>query len=308
MLSPENLGRSVKSGARILAKPPDLSDKSWRFACQHACQHCDNSQVELYGLRRYGPAMTLRGRFIPEQELALFLDVDGTLLEIAATPDAVRVPAALRNTLELASQRERGALALISGRTLASLDELFAPTAFPAAGQHGLERRNFAGEIWRAAVNQDALEVARTRLQELQTLHRGLLLEDKHRALALHYRHAPNLARMLYDEVSLLQQQLAPHLQLKPGKCVLELLPSGYSKRTAIEAFMREAPFSGRIPVFVGDDVTDEDGFAAVNDLGGYSIRVGESDNTTARFTFSSVSAVIGWLRERNLTYPRTSV
>ncbi len=250
--------------------------------------------------------MTLRGRFILEQELALFLDVDGTLLEIAATPDSVRVPAALRNTLELAAQREQGALALISGRTLASLDELFAPTAFPAAGQHGLERRNLAGDVWRARVSQEALNVARIRLQELQASHRGLLLEDKHLALALHYRHAPALADMLFDEVSCLQQQLAPHLQLKPGKCVLELLPSGYSKRTAIESFMREAPFAGRVPVFVGDDVTDEDGFAAVNDLSGYSIRVGESSNTVARFTFSSVSAVIGWLRERNLRYPRT--
>lgn len=252
--------------------------------------------------------MTLRGRFIPDQDLALFLDVDGTLLEIAATPDAVRVPAALRNTLELAAQRERGALALISGRSLASLDELFAPTAFPAAGLHGLERRNVAGDVWRAPVNQDVLNVARARLQELQTAHRGLLLEDKHSALALHYRHAPTLANMLYDEVSLLQQQLAPHLQLKPGKCVFELLPSGYSKRTAIEAFMREPPFAGRIPVFVGDDVTDEDGFVAVNDLGGYSIRVGESNTTAARHTFSNVSAVICWLRERNLTQPRSSI
>ncbi len=252
--------------------------------------------------------MTLRGRFIPDQELALFLDVDGTLLEIAATPDAVRVPAALRNTLELAAQREQGALALISGRTLTSLDELFAPTAFPAAGQHGLERRNFAGDVWRAPVNQEVLDVARARLQELQAAHSGLLLEDKHSALALHYRHAPALAAMLYDEVSFLQQQLAPHLQLKPGKCVLELLPSGYSKRTAIEAFMREPPFAGRIPVFVGDDVTDEDGFAAVNDLGGYSIRVGESNSTAARYIFSNVSAVIHWLRERNLTQPRSNV
>ena len=249
--------------------------------------------------------MTLRGRFVPEQELALFLDVDGTLLEIAATPDSVRVPGALRNTLELSAQREQGALALISGRSLASLDELFAPAAFPAAGLHGLERRNYAGEIWRAPVNQAALDIARQRLQELQSQHRGLLLEDKHLALALHYRHALELADFLFDELSSLQQQVAPHLQLKRGKCVLELLPSGYSKRTAIEAFMREDPFAGRIPVFVGDDVTDEDGFAAVNELGGYSIRVGDSVNTAARFTFANVSAVINWLRERNLTTPR---
>jgi trehalose 6-phosphate phosphatase len=250
--------------------------------------------------------MTLRGRFVPEQDLALFLDVDGTLLEIAATPDAVRVPASLRNTLELASQREQGALALVSGRTIASLDELFAPSQFPMAGQHGLERRSAAGALWRAPINEKALSRARDHLQTLQVRHAGLLLEDKGCALALHYRQTPALAEQLTEELETLQQELAPHLQLKLGKCVLELMPAGFSKRTAIEAFMREAPFAGRIPVFVGDDITDEDGFAAVNELGGYSIRVGEPTiNTAARHFFGSVSGVIAWLRERNLTPPR---
>lgn len=248
--------------------------------------------------------MTLQGKFIPEQELAVFLDVDGTLLEIAATPDAVQVPAALRSTLEATSLHQQGALALISGRSLASLDELFAPSVFPAAGLHGLERRKFSGDLWRASVSQKALEVARAHLVQLQNTHRGLLLEDKHMALALHYRHAPQLAGLLQQEVTALQLRLAPHLQIKPGKFVFELLPTGYSKRTAIEAFMQEAPFSGRVPVFVGDDVTDEDGFAAVNALGGYSIRVGASDLTLARFVFNDVAAVIAWLRELNAATP----
>lgn len=230
----------------------------------------------------------------------MFLDVDGTLLEIAATPDAVQVPAALRNTLENITQHHQGALALISGRSLASLDELFAPSVFPAAGLHGLERRKFSGELWRAEVSQQALEVARTRLVQLQNQYRGLLLEDKHMALALHYRHAPQLADLLHEEVTALQLSLAPHLQLKPGKFVFELLPAGYSKRTAIEAFMQEAPYAGRVPVFVGDDITDEDGFAAVNALGGYSARVGASEHTLARFVFNDVAAVIAWLRERD--------
>jgi len=251
--------------------------------------------------------MTLRGRFVPEQNLALFLDVDGTLLEIAATPDAVRVPASLRNTLELAAQREQGALALVSGRTLESLDSLFTPVQFPAAGQHGLERRSASGSVWRATVNNNSLRKARLRLQALKAEHPELLLEDKGSALALHYRQAPTLAGQLIEEAMSLQEELAPHLQLKLGKSVIELLPSGFSKRTAIEAFMREAPFAGRVPVFVGDDITDEDGFAAVNDLGGYSVRVGEpSAFTMARNHFSSVSGVIGWLRERNLTPSRS--
>ncbi len=250
--------------------------------------------------------MTLRGRFIPEQNLALFLDVDGTLLEIAATPYSVHVPAALRNTLELAAQHQDGALALISGRTIASLDELFAPCRFSVAGQHGLERRNAAGTRWQAPVNTRIMDIARAHLHALQQQHSGLLLEDKGHALALHYRQAPQLAAELLDTVGMLQAELAPHLQLKLGKCVLELMPAGFSKRTAIEAFMHEVPFTGRIPVFVGDDITDEDGFAVVNELGGYSIRVGEpSAHTVARHHFGSVSAVIAWLRERNLKHAR---
>lgn len=105
--------------------------------------------------------MTLRGRFIPERSLALFLDVDGTLLELAASPDAVRVPAALRNTLELASQRECGALALVSGRTLDDLDQLFGPGRFPAVGQHGFERRDVLGRVTRAGFDHRLLEPVR---------------------------------------------------------------------------------------------------------------------------------------------------
>lgn len=251
--------------------------------------------------------MTLRGNFIPEQDLALFLDVDGTLLEIAATPEAVRVPAALRNTLDLAATREQGALALISGRSLAALDQLFTPSVFPAAGQHGIERRDAHGRRWQATADDSTLQRAREVLQALVMQHPALLLEDKGSTLALHYRTAPALADRVTAEMTALHRQLAPHLQLKPGKYVLELLPAGHSKRTAIEAFMGETPFAGRTPVFVGDDLTDEDGFAAVNALGGYSIRVGEDGETVARYRFGNVAAVIGWLRERNLSARRRS-
>jgi trehalose 6-phosphate phosphatase len=232
--------------------------------------------------------MTLRGTFIPERNIALFLDVDGTLLEIASTPDAVRVPAALRNTLQLAAAREDGALALISGRCIRELDALFAPCVFPAAGQHGLERRDARGHVTAPAFDAETLQAARVALMELQRKHNGLLLEDKGAALALHYRLAP-------------QSTAEDRFQLRAGKCVLELAPRGYSKHSAIVQFMSEAPFAGRTPVFVGDDITDEDGFRAVNELGGYSVRVGHSPTTVAKFTFGSVTAVIAWLRERNL-------
>lgn len=246
--------------------------------------------------------MTVPGAFVSERDIALFLDVDGTLLEIAATPDAVRVPRALRDTLQSVAGHEGGALALISGRTIRELDRLFAPCVFPAAGQHGLERRDAQGKLMRPHVDTELLRPARETLSRIGARHMGLLLEDKGSALAMHYRSAPQLALMVHAEMVKLAKPLESQFVLRKGKFVLELAPAGYSKRTAIEAFMTEAPFAGRVPVFVGDDVTDEDGFAAVNALGGHSIRVGNDEATVARSRLASVSAVVAWLRERNVT------
>ncbi|MGE0113533.1 MAG: trehalose-phosphatase [Steroidobacteraceae bacterium] len=245
--------------------------------------------------------MTLRGPFVPERNIALFLDVDGTLLEIASTPDAVKVPAALCNTLQLAAAHENGALALVSGRSISELDRLFAPCVFPAAGQHGLERRNADGKVFRPPLDTGLLSPAREMLSDLQLRNKGLLLEDKGTALAMHYRLAPQYESIVREVMTAVAEPLTGQFVLRAGKCVLELAPAGYSKRTAIEAFMAEKPFAGRVPVFVGDDVTDEDGFAAVNALGGHSIRVGHNGLTAARHCFGSVSAVIAWLRERNI-------
>lgn len=249
--------------------------------------------------------MTLRGRFIPERSLALFLDVDGTLLELAASPDAVRVPAALRNTLELASQREAGALALVSGRTLDDLDRLFAPCRFPALGQHGFERRDARGRVRRAGIDHRLLEPVRDRLRAWLLERDNLVLEEKTTALALHYRRAPHLQSEARDMMEAAAELLAPHYQLRKGKCVYELAPACCSIRAALEAFMSEAPFAGRVPVFVGDDETDEQGFDAVNALGGYSIRVGRVARSAARYQFATVSGVIAWLRERNTNMRR---
>jgi trehalose 6-phosphate phosphatase len=245
--------------------------------------------------------MTLRGAFIPERNIALFLDVDGTLLEIASTPDAVKVPAALRNTLYLAASREEGALALISGRPLQVLDRLFAPYVFPAAGQHGLERRDAQGRLTQPEIDTQALQPAREILQGLAEQRKGILLEDKAAGLAVHFRLAPKLEGLVKQTMAALAEPVKDRFMLRNGKFVVELSPRGYSKRTAIEAFMHERPFSGRKPVFIGDDVTDEDGFDAVNAMGGVSIRVGNTPQTAARYRFGSVSAVIAWLRERNL-------
>jgi trehalose 6-phosphate phosphatase len=246
--------------------------------------------------------MSTRASFIRDEELALFLDVDGTLLEIAATPDRVHVPASLRNTLQLSYEREQGALALLSGRSLDELDKLFFPCDFPAAGKHGLEIRLSSGKVIRADIDPALLDRARRWLGMLQRDNRGLLLEDKGIALAMHYRLAPQLAREVAVVMDEMAAELGDTFVVRSGKCVYELMPQGFDERSAIQLLMRDPHFAGRTPVFVGDDPTDEVGFHAVNEMGGHSIRVGKLEETAARYRFSSVSTVVAWLRDRNLS------
>jgi trehalose 6-phosphate phosphatase len=193
----------------------------------------------------------------------------------------------------------------VSGRTLDDLDRLFAPSRFPAFGQRGFERRDARGRVTRAGVDHRLLEPVRDRLRAWLDEHDDLVLEEKTTALALHYRRAPQLQSEVRAMMEAAAAALAPHYQLCTGKCVYELAPACCSVRSAVEAFMSEAPFAGRVPVFVGDDETDEQGFDAVNALGGYSIRVGRDAPSSARFQFATVSGVIAWLRERNTSMRR---
>ena len=245
--------------------------------------------------------MSSRAAFVRGNELALFLDVDGTLLELAATPELVRVPAAVRNTLQLACRRENGAFALLSGRSLSTLDAMFAPCLFPASGKHGLEVRLPSGEVIRRDVDTTRLDRARRWLGLLQQENRGLFLEDKGQALAMHFRLAPRLEPEVKGVMQELAEELGDHFVLIKGKCVFEIMPRGVSERSAIELFMQQKEFAGRTPVFVGDDPSDEEGFQVVNEMGGHSIRVGDLAETAARYRFSSPSTVVAWLRDRNL-------
>jgi len=245
--------------------------------------------------------MSARTTFIRDERLALFLDVDGTLLEIAATPDRVRVPSSLRNTLQITFEREEGAFALLSGRSLNDLDELFSPCVFPASGKHGLEVRVPSGAVIRPEFDSSVLDRARGWLGLLQKENRGLLLEDKVVALAMHCRLAPKLAPEIEMVMNEMAAELGEAFIVRPGKCVFELMPRGFDERTAIQLLMKEREFAGRTPVFVGDDPTDEVGFQAVNEMGGHSIRVGKLEETAARYRFSTVSTVVAWLRDRNL-------
>jgi trehalose 6-phosphate phosphatase len=188
-----------------------------------------------------------------------------------------------------------GAVALISGRSLHDLDLLFRGAALPAAGQHGLERRNSRGDVWRLHVPVDSLSLARARVAALASRHRELLVEDKGLSLALHYRAAPHLEGVVHEAVRAIVAELGDGYVVQPGKLVVELRPAGSDKGETVAAFMNEAPFRGRVPVFIGDDATDEHGFAVVNAMGGHSLKVGEG-TTIARWRVPDVHAVERWL------------
>jgi len=228
---------------------------------------------------------------------AVFLDVDGTILEIAATPADVRVPESLKVLLNALCLRLDGALALVSGRSIADIDALLAPFRFCAAGVHGFERREASGCAVQSAGDDPALETARLELARFVADFPGLLLEDKGSALALHFRRVPQLRNLVLDRMRRVLAALGDQFALQPGKCVFELRPAGWTKATAIAQFMNQPPFLGRTAVFLGDDVTDEDGFACVNELGGVSIRVGEPTRTCAQYWLQDVAETLSWLR-----------
>lgn len=227
---------------------------------------------------------------------ALFLDVDGTLLPIASQPDAVTVPPGLLTLLADLEQQLHGALALVSGRSIADLDRLFAPLALPAAGVHGLERRGADGTLHREATAA-LLDPLRRPIEDFIAARPGLLLEDKGQSLALHYRSAPDREPEVETLLGELLGAAPSPLSLQRGKMVIELRAGSADKGTAIEAFSKEAPFAGRVPVFIGDDVTDEDGFRLINRLGGLSIRVGDAQDSAAVCTLPDEAAVDAWLR-----------
>jgi trehalose 6-phosphate phosphatase len=231
----------------------------------------------------------------PSPDWALFLDVDGTLLHLAETPEAVEVSYHLRVVLARLAPTFGGAVALISGRRIEDLDRLFAPLRLPAAGLHGLEHRDARGNV-RLLGEAEMLSPLRGPLREFATKHDGVLLEDKGRTLALHYRKAPHMESESRRLVAGLAGRHADSLRVIDGKMVLEIKPRLSDKGIALRSFLDESPFRGRRPVFIGDDVTDEDAFGAVNDLGGHSIRVGNGRDSQARWQLPDVNAVLGWL------------
>lgn len=227
---------------------------------------------------------------------AFFFDVDGSLTEIQPHPALVCLSAETRGLLARVFELSNGALALISGRSLADLDNLTAPVCFPAAGLHGAERRDISGIRHETTLPPTMLAHIQDQLEALIAENPGTMLEFKGTALAVHYRHAPQREGAITRQV---KQIVAPFpaVSLQPGKCVLEVKPRGVNKGEAIREFMNEYPFKERTPVFIGDDLTDEAGFTVVNQYQGVSIKVGDG-TTCALFRLASVTQVESWLTQ----------
>lgn len=225
-------------------------------------------------------------------DTALFLDFDGTLAELAPQPNAVRVPSGLVPTLAMLQHQLGGALAIITGRRQADIDHFLAPLRLPMASEHGAQYRfsDGSGTDMAAPDLSSALQAA----DQLVSQHGGLLLEHKTSSMALHYRHAPYLEKLCRDTLATAMEKMNG-VEMLAGKYVFEVKPTGVNKGQAIAFFMSHAPFAGRTPLFAGDDVTDEAGFAAVQELGGHGIKIGQG-SSLARYRCLSPASLRGWL------------
>lgn len=238
--------------------------------------------------------------------IAFFLDFDGTLVELAERPDAIRLAWRTRDVIARLSVVTSGAVAIVTGREIAEIDHFLAPMHLPAAGIHGLTRRSPTGESHIPPLEVQFLRQAELLLAPLVLAEPGLLLERKSHAIALHYRARPDLeeiCRAVMDRFA----ELCPGIQIKRGKMVFEAKPYGADKGTAILDFLKEPPFLGRQPVVAGDDVTDEDAFAAVNALGGISIKIG-TGSTNAGYAARDTATFLDWLHATSIALEKEAL
>lgn len=225
---------------------------------------------------------------------ALLLDFDGTLVELAETPDSIAVPDGLPRLLDSLAARLDGRVALVSGRSISDLERHAGPLAIAVSGSHGFELRKAGGAV-PAAEAPEGLAVARDEAARFAEQNPGILLEEKPAGVALHYRQEPESGPAALAFMAELARRTS--LRLQPGNMVAELVPAGADKGEAVRRLMREPPFAGARPVFVGDDLTDEHGFEAAASLGGGGILVGPARPTAARWRLDGVEAVGRWLR-----------
>ncbi len=228
-------------------------------------------------------------------ETALFADLDGTLAAIEQKPQQVGPDRARRRLLAELGAALRGRLAVISGRSLADLDRVLEGGVTAVAAVHGLVRRRSDGEVLPSAGDQ-AARAASQALSRFASSNSRLIVEDKGLAVALHFRQAPDIASDCREAALSAARRF--DLILQEGDMVVELRPRGPDKGAALVAFMREEPFTGFLPVFLGDDLTDETGFAAAERLGGFGVVVGARRPTAARYALADVADARGWLEE----------
>lgn len=229
---------------------------------------------------------------------ALFLDIDGTLVDLAPRPDAVEVPSSLVPLLQRLAQRLDGAIAFVSGRTIDAIDTLFRPLRLPAVGVHGGEIRGPDGQICADGALIQEIQSAEPGLREAIAGLKGVVLENKHSAIALHYRNVPERGREVLKVAELIVGGMGAQFAVLMGKCVVEIRPRHQTKGMAIERLMQLSPFRGRTPIFAGDDCTDEDGFSVVNRMGGVSVHIGTSSDTRAQHRLTSPDQLRSWLRQ----------
>jgi len=229
-------------------------------------------------------------------DFALFLDCDGTLLDIAPTPNEVRVPPGLVELLTQISKHLDGALAVLTGRQLAEIDTLLAPAMFVGAGVHGSELRTIpGGAIARVATTlpSSLVQEVMRRTQKLP----GIIAEPKGPGLAVHYRQAPHLKESLEAELRALLSQFPDGLVLSPGRKLFEIVPAGHSKGTALEEILALPAFAGRRPIMIGDDMGDIPAFAAAHRYGGTGLRVAGEQFGTEAVELQGPAQVIDWLQ-----------
>jgi trehalose 6-phosphate phosphatase len=213
----------------------------------------------------------------PKRNWALFLDIDGTLLDVAPRPDAVRVPATLAKVLAKTQAKLGGALAIASGRTLAEIDQLMSPLRLPCVAEHGAVIRFADGAVAVASADCAVPERWRIELHAAAQGWKGVLIEEKSYSLAVHYRQAPEREAEVCEAVQAVAAQDPSRFEVLTCRMAFEIRRRGLTKAAAVERFMPTPPFAGRMPVFVGDDVTDEDGFRAAIAQGGLGLRVDDA-------------------------------
>jgi trehalose 6-phosphate phosphatase len=232
---------------------------------------------------------------LPPETVALFLDVDGTLLDIAPVPEAVKVPEGLGAALATLYKALGGALAIVSGRSIRQIDQLFKPLVLPATGEHGFQMRRIPHEKIELLQPPMALNLLRPGVTELAQQMPGVLPEYKTGTIALHYRQVPKQAAPLLQAIEKMIEPYAQDYAIQTGKMVYEIKPRGVDKGRAITQLMMAPPFESRVPVFVGDDDTDEHGFEAVRRLNGRAIHVG-AGHPAADTALANPTQVRAWL------------